>query len=74
MAEAAQIELLPAQKVAQETAVQQATNGICYATFGETNLVTADLEQILQAVPSSVSAALSHHAYYFVPLTLGRVG
>jgi hypothetical protein len=72
MAEAAQIELLPAQKVAQETAVQQATNGICYATFGETNLVTADLEQILQAVPSSISAALSHHAYYFVPLTLGE--
>jgi len=72
MAEVAQIELLPAQKVAQETAVQQAANGICYATFGDTNLVASDLEQILQAVPSSISAALSHHAYYFVPLTLGE--
>ena len=72
MAEAAQIELLPAAKVAQETAVQQATNGICYATYGETNLVTADLEQILQAVPLSMAAALSNHAYYFVPLTLGE--
>jgi hypothetical protein len=72
MADAAQIELLPAAKVAQETPVQQAANGICYATYGETTLVAADLEQILQAVPITIAAALANRAYYFVPLTLSE--
>jgi hypothetical protein len=72
MAEVAQIELLPAAKVAQEAAVRQTTNGICYATFGETNLESLDLEQILQAVPIGMAASLANRAYYFVPLTLAE--
>lgn len=72
MAEAAQIELLPAVQVAQECPVQQALNGICYASFGETAIAAPDLEQVIQAVPRTIAAALSKRAYYFVPLTIGE--
>ena len=40
--------------------------------IGDTTVVPADLEQILQAVPVSIAAALSHCAYYFVPLAIGE--
>jgi hypothetical protein len=72
MVGAAQIELLPAQRVAQESQVLQAPNGICYAQFGETHLTPQDLERIVQAVPASMAAALSRRAYYFVPLTISE--
>ncbi len=70
MAGAAQIELLPAQKVAQEAQVLQAPNSVCYAQFGDTHLSAQDLERIVQAVPDSIAAALKRRAYYFVPLTI----
>jgi hypothetical protein len=72
MAGAAQIPLYTAAKVAQEAAVRQADNGMCYATFGEVHLVTSELEQIVQAVPAVVAVALRHRAYYFVPLAIGE--
>src|SRR5579884_2145813 len=72
MAETAQIELLPAQKVAQETHIVQAPNGVCYAQFGDTHLPAQELERIVQAVPSGVAAALKRRAYYFVPLTISE--
>jgi len=71
MAGTAQIPLVPAAKVAQEAAVRQADNGLCYATFGQTNLEQADLERIVQAVPSVVAGALRQRAWYFVPLAIG---
>src|ERR1700744_3790808 len=60
MAGAAQIPLYTAAKVAQEAAVRQADNGMCYATFGEVHLVTSELEQIVQAVPAGVGVGLRH--------------
>jgi hypothetical protein len=72
MAGAAQIPLFSAAKVAQEAAVRQADNGICYATFGEVLLNTDDLERIVQSVPSVIAVALRHRAYYFVPLAIGE--
>ncbi|MFT4114581.1 hypothetical protein [Silvibacterium sp.] len=72
MAELAQVPLLPAAQVAQEARVQQAQNGVCYASYGETQISAEDLERIVNAVPSSVAKALTQRAYYFVPLTLGE--
>jgi len=72
MADAAQIELLPAQKVAQEVQVLQAPNGVCYAQYGDTHLTAQELERIVQAVPNSIATALKRRAYYFVPLTISE--
>jgi hypothetical protein len=70
MGHTAQTELLPAAQVARQTPVQQAENGICYATFGDHKLPPGELEQVIGAVPRDVAAALKHRAYYFVPLTI----
>lgn len=70
MSGVAQIELLSAQTVAQQTPVEQAQNGICYAIFGETQLPHSELERLVQAVPQTVASAIKRCAYYFVPLTL----
>jgi hypothetical protein len=72
MADAAQIELLPAQKVAQAVQVLQAQNGVCYAQYGDTHLTAQELERIVQAVPNSIATALKKRAYYFVPLTISE--
>jgi hypothetical protein len=72
MAGAAQIPLFSAAKVAQEAAVRQSENGMCYATFGEVHLAGDELERIVQAVPSVIAVALRHRAYYFVPLAIGE--
>jgi hypothetical protein len=72
MAGAAQIELLPAQKVAQEAKVLQAPNSVCYAQYGDTHLSAQELERIVQAVPASIAGALDRRAYYFVPLTISE--
>lgn len=72
MAEAAQLPLYTAAKVAQEAAVRQSENGLCYATFGEVHLAGEELERIVQAVPSVIAAALRQRAWYFVPLAIGE--
>ena len=72
MVDAAQIELLPAQKVAQEVQVLQAQNRVCYAQYGDTHLTAQELERIVQAVPDSIAGALAKRAYYFVPLTINE--
>ena len=76
MAEGVQNGLVRAAQVARETAVRRAPNGVAYAAFGDNSLTDADLERIVQAVPTAVAAALSRKAYYFVPLALsaGRTG
>lgn len=70
MTETAQIDLLPAAQVARDTAVQQAANGICYAAFSDIKTPESELRHILNAVPRSMADALTHRAYYFVPLTI----
>ncbi|HEX4021655.1 MAG TPA: hypothetical protein VHX63_10950 [Acidobacteriaceae bacterium] len=72
MVETAQVDLTPALEVARTAAVQQAPNGICYASFGQTQLPSLDLDRIVQAVPQTIAAALGRKAYYFVPLTIGE--
>jgi hypothetical protein len=72
MAEVVQIPLLPAAQVAQEARIQQAPNGVRYASYGDTQISPEELERVVQAVPAVVANALTRRAYYFVPLTLGE--
>jgi hypothetical protein len=70
MASSAQVELWHAEKVATQVTVAKAPNGIHYAMWGETRISDADLERLVSAVPATLSAALDHRAYYFVPLAI----
>jgi hypothetical protein len=70
MASSAQVELWQAEKVATQVTVAKAPNGIHYAMWGETRVSDADLERLVSAVPATLSAALDHRAYYFVPLAI----
>lgn len=72
MAEVAQMELLPASQVAQQTPVRQTENRLSYAIFADTHINVQELEPIVQAVPQAIAAALGKHVYYFVPLTIGE--
>jgi hypothetical protein len=72
MVDTAQLPLLTVAQVAQEAHVQQAPNGIFYASFGETQIAAEDLERIVQAVPATIANALTRRAWYFVPLAIGE--
>jgi hypothetical protein len=74
MANSAQIELWPAEKVATQVEIQTAPNGIHFASWGETRIPEADLERLVGAAPATLSAALNQRAYYFVPLAIGDTG
>ena len=74
MASTAQIDLWHAEKVATQVTVNQASNGIHYAAWGETRIADTDLERLVGAVPAALSAALSQRAYYFVPLAIADTG
>ncbi len=52
--------------------VQQGANGICYASMGQINLPTSDLERMVAAVPTAIASALRKKAFYFVPLAVVR--
>ena len=72
MVEAAQMELLTASQVAEQTPVRQAENRLSYGIFADTHVTAQELELIIQAVPATLAAALGKHTYYFVPLTIGE--
>jgi hypothetical protein len=74
MSTSAQIELWPAEKVATQVTVAQASNGIHYAAWGETRISEADLEKLVGAVPATLSEALKNRTYYFVPLAIADTG
>jgi len=74
MSSSAQIELWPAEKVAQQTTVSEAPNGIHFGSWGETRISDADLERLVGAVPATLSAALANRLYYFVPLAIADTG
>jgi hypothetical protein len=74
MANSAQIELWHAEKVATQSTVSVAANGIHYASWGETRLSDTDLERLVGAVPATLSAALERRAYFFVPLAIADTG
>lgn len=74
MASPAQIELWHAEKVATQVSVLRASNGIHYALWGESRISETDLERLVGAVPATLSGALEHRAYYFVPLAIADTG
>src|ERR1035441_9598023 len=69
-----QIVLWPAEKVAAQATVTQASNGIHFAAWGDTRVSEADLEHLVRAVPAALAAALARRAYYFVPLAMADDG
>ncbi len=72
MAESIHSGLVQATQVAREAIVRRSSNGISFAAFGDTGLDDAGLLRMVQAVPSSVAAALARKTYYFVPLALAE--
>jgi hypothetical protein len=74
MASTAQIELWHAEKVATQTTVSEAPNGLRYAAWGDTHITDPDLERLVGAVPGALAPALSRRAYYFVPLAIADTG
>jgi hypothetical protein len=76
MAELTQTVLIPATEVARQTPARQSPNGIHFATFGDIATGPADspaeLERMIQAVPTAIAAALTRKTYYFVPLAIAE--
>jgi hypothetical protein len=72
MAEGIEGGLIQATQVARETEVRQSANGIRFAVFGDTGLADVELVRMVQAVPSSMAAALVQKSYFFVPLALAE--
>jgi hypothetical protein len=70
MATGAQIVLSTADKVAAQATAARGSNGIRYASWGETRLTDADITQLVEAVPASIAPALENRAYYFIPLAI----
>jgi hypothetical protein len=70
----AQIELWHAEKVATQTTVLEAANGVHYAGWGETRIPADELARLVGAVPATLAPALSQRAYYFVPLAIADTG
>ncbi len=62
--------LVNAAQIARDTEIRQSPNGVHFATFGETGLADLDLDRMLEAVPTAITAALQANTYYFVPLAL----
>src|SRR5215471_3034635 len=72
MAQATQVETHVPADVIRQAPVQQATNGVCYAVYGEVPLNGDDFERLVAVVPKTIAAALNRKAYYFVPLTVSQ--
>jgi hypothetical protein len=72
MGEGVQSGLIQATRVASETTLRHAANGVSYASFGETQILGDDLDRMVQAVPAGIAGALAKKAYYFVPLALAE--
>jgi hypothetical protein len=72
MAGSVQSGLVQAVQVARDVAARRSANGVRFAAYGETGIEPAELERLVQAVPSSVAAALVRRVYYFVPLAMAE--
>jgi len=62
--------LLQASDLALNLVLKRAPNGVRYASFGDTKLSDAELDRLVQAIPTVIAAALTGRAFYFVPLAL----
>ncbi|HEY4355432.1 MAG TPA: hypothetical protein VGN16_06775 [Acidobacteriaceae bacterium] len=63
-------QLIRAAQVAHEAEVRQSANGVRFATYGETGVPAPDLDRMLEAVPTTIVAALENNTYFFVPLAM----
>ena len=63
---------LPAEKVATESSVTEASQGVHFATWGETRITQQELEKLVGAVPRSIAPAIEKRCYYFVPLVIAE--
>ncbi len=70
MSESAQTGLVQAVQVAREVEERRSSNGLRFATFGETGVPAPDLQSMIEAVPPVITAALKANTYFFVPLAL----
>jgi hypothetical protein len=70
MAEIAQTGLVGAVQVARDAEERRSANGLRFATFGETGVPAPDLQSMIEAVPTGITAALKANTYFFVPLAL----
>ena len=70
MAESAQTGLVRAVQVARDVEERRSSNGLRFATFGETGVPALDLQSMIEAVPPAITAALKANTYFFVPLAL----
>ena len=59
MAEVAQMELLPASLVAQQTPVRQSENRLCYAIFADTHITAQELDERFDAVVIAIGSRVS---------------
>ena len=64
------LQLVCATQVARETEIRQSSNGVRFGTFGETGVADIELDRMLEAVPTAITAALKANTYYFVPLAM----
>jgi hypothetical protein len=62
--------LIGAKQVARDVEERRSSNGVRFATYGETGIANVELDRILEAVPAAMVAALQANTYYFVPLAL----
>lgn len=62
--------LIGAKEVAHDVEERRSSNGVRFATYGETGLAKVDLDRILEAVPAAIVSALQGNTYYFVPLAM----
>ena len=70
MSSSAQVDLWTGEKVVSQVTVILASNGVHYAAWGDTRITESDLERLVGAVPATLSAALQHRTYFFVPLAI----
>ena len=70
MSSSAQIDLWTGEKVASQVTVVLASNGVHYGAWGDTRITDSDLERLVGAVPATLSAALQHRTYFFIPLAI----
>jgi hypothetical protein len=66
----AQHSLIGAKQVAHDVEERKSSNGVRFATYGETGVATVELDRILEAVPAAIVDSLQANTYYFVPLAL----
>lgn len=70
MAESAQTGLVRAVQIARDVEERRSSNGLRFATFGETGVPAPDLQSMIETVPPAITAALKDNTYFFVPLAL----